>query len=33
MYPEDLKYTKTHEWVKVEDDKVKMESPRMPLRF
>lgn len=24
MIPEDLKYTKTHEWVKVEDGKVKM---------
>ncbi len=24
MYPEDLKYTKTHEWVKIEGDKAKV---------
>ncbi len=24
MYPEDLKYTKSHEWVKVEGNRVKM---------
>lgn len=24
MYPDDLRYTRTHEWVKVEDNKVKM---------